>query len=93
MLSTFFCDTNSGRLLDRSRAISTASDERRLSCADQPRCGRATPNRDYAVTTSIEATGSASNASRAPAFARTMASICAVDWLPTRSHTIFGGLP
>jgi hypothetical protein len=40
----------------------------------------------YAVITSIEATGSASNPSRAPALARTMASICAVDWLPTRSQ-------
>jgi|HubBroStandDraft_2_1064218.scaffolds.fasta_scaffold19653_3 hypothetical protein len=47
----------------------------------------------YAVITSIEATGSASNPSRAPALARTMASICAVDWLPTRSQTTFGGLP
>ena len=48
---------------------------------------------DYAVTTTIDATGSTSNASRCTAFARTMASISAVVRLPTRSQTTFGGLP
>jgi hypothetical protein len=48
---------------------------------------------DYAVSTSIEATGSALNASRFAAYARTRVSISAVDRLPTRSQTTFGGLP
>jgi hypothetical protein len=47
----------------------------------------------YAVSTSIDATGSALNASSSPAFARMIASISAVDRLPTRSQTTFGGLP
>ena len=50
-------------------------------------------HRRYGVSTSIEATGSALNASRSLAYARTRASISAVDRLPTRNQTIFGGLP